>query len=364
MKKTIGPVFLAFVWLTVLLTGCTAPKATPIPPTATPVPPTDTPTGEWTAYTVTDPNRKPNEGLPDQWINQIFARGDGKVLVSTREAIANFDANGWHTVYDLSKINPWPYWGFTAAPDGTIWLGNTNILGRFDGAAWTWFGSAYLAADYAQSEPFTTVEDIPSFGAIQALVADSKGTLWAATDAGLLRVEGEAWTVFRISDGLISNKIFTLAVASDDDLWVGTDAGLSKFDGEGWSSYPRPGLFSLGIDFLAVATDGIVWGGHIDEGEFWWFDGQHWGSLSIPEELDIGVVWSLATGPGRTIWFGSLKGLTQYDGTRWAHYPLDENMLPSRVDLNAPGCVALAAAPDGTIWCGTQRGLLSFRPPR
>ena len=40
MKKSIGLVFLAFVFLTVLLSGCT-PASTPVPPT--PIPPTDTP---------------------------------------------------------------------------------------------------------------------------------------------------------------------------------------------------------------------------------------------------------------------------------------------------------------------------------
>jgi len=42
MKKSIGLVFLVFMFLTVLLSGC-APVSTPIPPTFTSVPPTDTP---------------------------------------------------------------------------------------------------------------------------------------------------------------------------------------------------------------------------------------------------------------------------------------------------------------------------------
>jgi len=44
MKKSIGVVFLSFVFLTVLLSGC-APASTPLPPTSTftPIPPTDTP---------------------------------------------------------------------------------------------------------------------------------------------------------------------------------------------------------------------------------------------------------------------------------------------------------------------------------
>jgi hypothetical protein len=42
MKKSIGLVFFAFVFLTVLLSGC-ASASTPVPPTFTPAPPTNTP---------------------------------------------------------------------------------------------------------------------------------------------------------------------------------------------------------------------------------------------------------------------------------------------------------------------------------
>ena len=41
MKKSIGSVFLVFMFLTVLLSGC-APASMPIPPTLTPISPTDT----------------------------------------------------------------------------------------------------------------------------------------------------------------------------------------------------------------------------------------------------------------------------------------------------------------------------------
>lgn len=356
-KRDLTIVFLLSIVL--ILTACgilSTPNPTPVPPTAT---------AEWTAYTITDPNRRPNEGLPDQWIDEISVALDGRVWVSTREAIANFDANGWHILHDISEsivLARWGYYGFAIGPDATIWLGISGALAHFDGEAWTLFGSEEVAAVYAQGESFTTVEDIPPFQNIHALAVDSEGTLWEATDSGLVRFDGDTWTVFRGSDDQISDEIFALTIAPDDTLWVGTDAGLSKFDGKQWTSYSRAGLFSTTLDSIAVATDGVLWGVAGDQDVFW-FDGQRWGSPSALEELDIGIVWSIATGPNRTVWVGSSNGLTQFDGTRWAHYPLDEDMLPGRGDINASGIVALSVAPNGTVWCGTQRGVMSFRPP-
>lgn len=60
MKKSIGSVFLAFVFLTVLLSGC-APASTPIPPTFTPspIPPTFTPEPTATATLIPSPTPLP-----------------------------------------------------------------------------------------------------------------------------------------------------------------------------------------------------------------------------------------------------------------------------------------------------------------
>jgi len=58
MKKSIQPVFFAFVLLTVLLSGC-APVSTPVPPTSSPVPPTLTPEPTATATQIPSPTPLP-----------------------------------------------------------------------------------------------------------------------------------------------------------------------------------------------------------------------------------------------------------------------------------------------------------------
>jgi len=52
MKKIIQSVFLAFIFITVLLSGC-SPATTPVPPTLTPIPPTFTPIPPTATYTLT-----------------------------------------------------------------------------------------------------------------------------------------------------------------------------------------------------------------------------------------------------------------------------------------------------------------------
>jgi len=65
MKKSIGSVFLAFMFLTILLSGC-ASASTPVPPTLTPIPPTFTPIPTNTLAPTNTPTPAPIVILPNE----------------------------------------------------------------------------------------------------------------------------------------------------------------------------------------------------------------------------------------------------------------------------------------------------------
>src|SRR6185436_4046692 len=53
---------------------------------------------------------------------------------------------------------------------------------------------------------------------------------------GVLRHQAGRWTVFDHASGLPNDTVFALAPdrMRPGALWAGTDAGLARFDGEGW----------------------------------------------------------------------------------------------------------------------------------
>jgi len=82
MKTSIQSVFLTFVSLTVLLSGC-APAPTPVPPTSTPSPVPSTSTPEATATPVPSPTLEPTAVptipvLPQQW-NGTYTYPTGEI---------------------------------------------------------------------------------------------------------------------------------------------------------------------------------------------------------------------------------------------------------------------------------------------
>jgi hypothetical protein len=329
---------------------------------------------EWTVYPITDSSRRTEDGPLDQWTDHLAVAGDGTVWVTTRSGLmAYLEGGTWHTLHDVSETlfggSLFFFCCFTAAPDGTVWMSYLQVLGSFHNQTWTFYVSDDARGNYgnvvpdkikAQGVPVIKVEDNLVFDRTMALATDSEGTLWVATQRGLIRFDGKAWTVFRKGEGLIDDSISAITIAPDDSVWVLTGDGLAHFDGKRWMNYQETaGLFSLGLARIAVAADGKVWG--IKDGKIVWFDGQRWGNATALDGLDVGVVWSLTTGPDGTIWAGSLKGLSHFDGTRWTHYPLDMNRLPGSPAINAPGITGLDVAPDGSVWCGTQRGVARFR---
>src|ERR1700675_2075129 len=64
--------------------------------------------------------------------------------------------------------------------------------------------------------------------AVQAVLQDRAGFLWAGTQNGLYRYDGNHFTAFTSRDGLPGTRIESLYEAADGTLWVGTDRGLAR----------------------------------------------------------------------------------------------------------------------------------------
>lgn len=158
------------------------------------------------------------------------------------------------------------------------------------------------------------------------------------------------WTVFRQSDGLISNAVFAIHVA-EDAIWFGTDRGISRFDGR-WQSMPvmRNGS---GLDGAApasapgnvVAMTGAgnpraVWIG-TDHGYLAQWNGQHWSQVMVLE----GAIHDLAQVAGR-LWIATDRGLLI----------LDQGTIAPVPDIGVAPVYDLAVT-DAAVWLGAENGL-------
>src|SRR5437763_9519702 len=93
---------------------------------------------------------------------------------------------------------------------------------------------------------------------IVAIVQDHEGFLWAATEDGLYRYDGDRFHRFGIDEGLPSNQMTALALGDDGRLWAGTYRGVAVFD-DGRFRQVAKSFPDQRIKGLAAAPGGAAW---------------------------------------------------------------------------------------------------------
>lgn len=95
---------------------------------------------------------------------------------------------------------------------------------------------------------------------VNALLADPKGTIWAATERGLSKIEGERVLNYTAADGSFPGPNATALAHDGTSLWIGSFDGLFKTSGNG--------KFEKFTQKEGLAND-IIWSLHWDGSILW-----------------------------------------------------------------------------------------------
>jgi ligand-binding sensor domain-containing protein/signal transduction histidine kinase len=375
--------------------------------------------GRFTAYTSEAPDR---HSLSDNQVSAVRIDRTGTLWVGTlfggvnRVDLASggFDrfvpsaAAGLPADPNSRKIR-----AIAFAPDGRLWLGTTGAgLLRLDPATGRgeavrhapghagslpddvvtavlpahgrlWVGAATgLSWRDPAGGPFTQValgRDAAS-NAVQALMADRHGMLWALTRGGLFMLDGrgEVRRMWRHDPrdpaSLGENFGFSLAEDGDGSIWIGTENGLDRLDGLDRAD-PASGRFThfrhdpgdpgslrhSRVYHVFASRRGDLWVGtaaglHRLERQA--------GRVSfhlVPltpgrEQAAVGAV--LEDGHGR-LWVSTMVGVARLEPGRG-----DAEMFTARDGLIDGSYFVGAAArgPDGRLYFGGVSGMTSFMP--
>jgi signal transduction histidine kinase/DNA-binding response OmpR family regulator/ligand-binding sensor domain-containing protein len=133
-------------------------------------------------------------------------------------------------------------YGIGQSPDGSLWLGGTNLL-RFTDNRWS------------------TISDLDYFNEFVDIV-HSRNNLWVGSRYyGLFRYDGHKWVHFTKEQGLPSNTIISVFEEYPESVWVITDRDLAWHDGEIWTD----GLFPEDLRIpreggeIMVSPNGSIW---------------------------------------------------------------------------------------------------------
>src|SRR5215469_7739840 len=121
----------------------------------------------------------PKDGAPTL-IEALAQSADGYLWMGTRKGLYRFDGVAFERYHPQSggQFLDQEIFSLLALPNGDLWIGFRS-------------GGICLLRN-ANVTNYSTREGAPG-GGVRKLVQDRKGTIWAATDNGLARLEGNRW---------------------------------------------------------------------------------------------------------------------------------------------------------------------------
>jgi signal transduction histidine kinase/ligand-binding sensor domain-containing protein len=229
--------------------------------------------------------------------------------------------------------------------DGFVWLGTEAGLVRFDGNGFTVFDR--------NSTPPLPGNDI------RCLLETKDGALWIGTSEGLVRWKDGVITAFTNKDGLPGGGVRALVETGNKMLWVWTDQGLARLTDEERfvDDTAKTGLPSSAIARVIADGQGGVWVGTQDSVSIY-MDG-HWSAPgpqnvmfpwipTMPIEFIQTFLGKLASADNTTV--AVLFGDKKRSDNALDHFTTGKELPGSRIQ-------ALFFDREGSLWIGTNGGL-------
>jgi len=283
--------------------------------------------------------------------------------------------------------------------DGYLWMGNAAGLFRFDGVGferieksnharllsnnvyllWAapmgglWIGYGFGGASYMKDghiTNYTLADGLPS-GTIMGFAEDPTGVVWAGSSRGLMRLEGQRWTLVGQEWGFPNTNINAIHVDAGGTLWVVAENGV-MFLRPGTHRFEMAGITTDGdsSSYFLDAPDNVTWLFN-DKLGFLLLHSVDRASPLHPRWLGKGVIAlgqsGLIVDRDGAVWIPTPQGIRRFKSmdslastsVRAATAKVDVFGRPD--GLTAEHIFSALQDKEGNVWFGTSGGLDKFR---
>ena len=293
----------------------------------------------WEAYTAAD-------GLSDDVVWSTVRDRSGRLWVGTESGL-DWIAPG------STKVNVWKSAGIATVRAATL---------AVDADGNIWMGSA--AGTLVRINPRTLAGREWSIHEVYRLLTGPDGRLWIATGGGLYTKDPSTDSPPEFAAGpgaaLPQRRFTDVCVDGAKTIWAASDAGLFRLDSKGWHNIDT-GLSNINPLELAAGPDGSLWASGAFQGIVRLriagdrvVETQH---VSRPHLLSDQVVAIYMDRRG-WLWVGQDAGLAVYDGRTWRGFTRRDGLIWNDTDS-----YAINEDPDGSMWIGTSGGLSHLIKP-
>ncbi len=212
---------------------------------------------------------------------------------------------------------------------------------------------AALAAPAAAVEVdvYDAIAGVP--GAVHDAAETPDGTIWFATDAGLVRFDGTGFETITTDEvpELRTNRVLSLGAAPNGLLFVGTELGLTRRARGGWAAMGKQQPALEGAPLRSIFLD--------DRRRIWYatdtglYRSAERGAEEIrPNNRSLPRVNGIGESRDGDVWVAA-ETLLRFPGGD----PLDAESVPG-----LPPVTAIASHQAGDLWIGTASGLYRHEP--
>jgi ligand-binding sensor domain-containing protein len=279
------------------------------------------------------------EGLPHNWIYDLFQDSGGRIWAGTwGGGAARYESGRWQTFTSAQGLHSNAVTCIREDIHGRLWLATDGGLNVLD-----------METD--------RISDAGLAGkSLLNITFDPQGALWAGcwraafSGGGLYRYADGKWETFTTLQNLPGLEILKVFVDSTGRLWVGTyeqgvGAGVGCYDGKGWQKFTtRQGLVNDCVYSMFEDPSGNMWFGTI--GGISIFDGRAWHTLTTKDGLLDNRVYCMLIDTHKKMWFGTEMGISRFDGSAWLSYSKKDGLVNNLVR-------AIIEARDSSLWLGT-----------
>lgn len=237
---------------------------------------------------------------PAESISELDCAKDGSLWVGTEAGLVHITDSGSRRFTTRDGLPDNSVSSLKEAPDGSLWIGTDDGISRYRNGDL----SVYRTRDGL------------SHSMVLSLYQDREGSLWAGTKDGLDQFTNPKVTPYTVSEGMSSNEASAITEDRQGRLWVGTlDHGLNVFDGRHFQNITtRNGLLADRILSLALDKSGDMWAGTA-KGLNRLSNGKVTGSYN----LSGSEVRALYVDKNGVLWAGTDRGLDRFDGRGFSH---------------------------------------------
>lgn len=293
----------------------------------------------------------------EHFVEDIVVDNNGTVWFAQGGGLTRVDGDGQFTFFSSEEIAGWPFWSgtddLTIAADGAIWTNDT--LGGI------------CQYDPASNSCLTSFEDetgmADSFN--NGITVDAAGQIFYGSEGeGISYYDGATWHNFQIEEKPLSNRFNVIAQGADGSIWVGGYDGAQKFfayDAEGTWEDLSDHLSWYSVSSFYPEADGM-WVGHSNGASFYNYDSGSWTDFESADEAGDGIfdgeVTAIARDGHGRMWFGTIGGVTVWDGDTFTYFDLLTDT--ERADGRSALWVNTILVEGNNAWIGGDNVLYRF----